>query len=44
MRETLGTPGLKKETERVNIWLNIIEYYFPLTFYKICIMVQAKVI
>lgn len=26
----------------VNIWVNIIDYYFPIEFFKICWVVQTK--
>lgn len=43
MRETAGTSVMKREKQKkVNIWINIIEYYFSPTFYKIYITVQRK--
>lgn len=34
--------GIKREKQKGNIWVNLIECHFPLTFYKICTIVQSK--
>lgn len=37
-----GTSEMKKATEMVNVYINVMDYYFLLSFFIICVMIENK--